>query len=57
MHPRVRVACCADDKGTEIVEVRVTWSGGCRGGRSIAEDGCIVEITGIPKALVTWLGL
>ena len=25
-----RGACCSDDRGMETVEVRVTWSGGCR---------------------------
>ena len=32
VHPREQVDCCADDKGTEIAEMRVTWSGRCHWG-------------------------
>ena len=48
----MRGACFSDDRDMETAEVRVRWSGGCRGGRSSADDGFFVEVTGTPEALL-----
>ena len=41
LHPWVKGACSSDYRGTETAE-----------GRSKAEDGCVIEVTGIPEVLV-----
>ena len=48
----MREDCRSDARVHETAEAKVLWSGGRLGGRSSAEDGQVVAVTGTPEVLV-----